>query len=478
MPQLSGPEVIAELRARDATRTLPIILVTGLSEPEERVAGLEAGADDYITKPVHLDELVARVRTNLRAHAAWASLLATELQERAEVAAALTQLRPEATVELTALRICEELSRLRGLPLVAILRATSEDGLVPLAVHAPYGMAWRVGHPLREAESRRLLKRARQGPWISSGRAGDWYHQGLPDLTELGIGGTVQAPLMSRDDMIAVLVVGVRETAARTVEDELARELPAAIDFAAIASALLAPALDSQLEATNARARLETVIEQRLFSPHFQPIFELHGGRIVAYEALTRFHDGTPPEIRFAEATRLGLGTALETACLEEAVEASVSLPHGTWLSLNVSPSLVLEGKVLPELLERTDRLVLVELTEHDPVEDYGKLRDALARLGDRARVSVDDAGSGYSSLQHILALRPSFVKLDSAWVSGLQHDPARQALVAGLSYFAFQTGCELIAEGVETADERAALDQLAVRLGQGFLLGQPQAVA
>jgi EAL domain-containing protein (putative c-di-GMP-specific phosphodiesterase class I) len=69
-------------------------------------------------------------------------------------------------------------------------------------------------------------------------------------------------------------------------------------------------------------------------------------------------------------------------------------------------------------------------------------------------------------------------VKLDSTWVAGLDRDPARQALVAGLMHFAQSTGCELIAEGVETVEERAALDHLAVTLGQGYLLGRPQALS
>ncbi len=119
----------------------------------------------------------------------------------------------------------------------------------------------------------------------------------------------------------------------------------------------------------------------------------------------------------------------------------------------------------------------MLELTEHDPVDDYALLRTALEGLGEGTRLSVDDAGSGYASLQHILALRPAYVKLNIAFVSGLHDDPARQAMVAGLRHFATQTGSELIAEGVETADERLALDQLAVRLGQGYLLGRPAAL-
>jgi EAL domain-containing protein (putative c-di-GMP-specific phosphodiesterase class I) len=66
-------------------------------------------------------------------------------------------------------------------------------------------------------------------------------------------------------------------------------------------------------------------------------------------------------------------------------------------------------------------------------------------------------------------------VKLDMEWVRGIDRDPIRRSLVSGLTYFAVETGCELIAEGIETHEERAALLELGVRLGQGYLLGHPK---
>ena len=90
-------------------------------------------------------------------------------------------------------------------------------------------------------------------------------------------------------------------------------------------------------------------------------------------------------------------------------------------------------------------------------------------------QLAVDDAGSGYASLRHILSLQPAYVKLDMEWVHGIAGDPIRRSLVSGLAYFAAETGCELIAEGIETQDERDALIELNVHLGQGFLLGRPE---
>jgi EAL domain-containing protein (putative c-di-GMP-specific phosphodiesterase class I) len=116
----------------------------------------------------------------------------------------------------------------------------------------------------------------------------------------------------------------------------------------------------------------------------------------------------------------------------------------------------------------------VLEITEHDPIQDYAALRAALTALEPPVEVAVDDAGSGYASLRHILALRPRYVKLDIGWVRGIDADPARQALVAGLVHFAGEVGCRLIGEGVETEAERTALLRLGVPLGQGCLFGRP----
>jgi EAL domain-containing protein (putative c-di-GMP-specific phosphodiesterase class I) len=103
--------------------------------------------------------------------------------------------------------------------------------------------------------------------------------------------------------------------------------------------------------------------------------------------------------------------------------------------------------------------------------------RRAMERLGPEVRIAVDDAGAGYASLSHILELRPAFVKLDRGIVTGLEADEARAALVAGMGHFARSIGVRLVAEGVETEAELAALRGLDVDLVQGYLLGRPEPV-
>jgi EAL domain-containing protein (putative c-di-GMP-specific phosphodiesterase class I) len=88
--------------------------------------------------------------------------------------------------------------------------------------------------------------------------------------------------------------------------------------------------------------------------------------------------------------------------------------------------------------------------------------------------IAVDAAGAGFASLRHVIELRPGYVKLDISLIRGVGDDDARQALVAGMVHFAAETGCLLVAEGIETDTELAALRRLGIGLGQGYLLGRP----
>jgi EAL domain-containing protein (putative c-di-GMP-specific phosphodiesterase class I) len=203
-------------------------------------------------------------------------------------------------------------------------------------------------------------------------------------------------------------------------------------------------------------------------------VVELEDGRVIGFEALTRFADGVEPDVRFAEAALSGLGLEYEIAAIEAALEASIALPADRFISLNASPALVLDTARLGPVLASTDRPIVLELTEHARIDDYADLRAALHAYGPRVRVAVDDAGAGYASLRHILELRPAFVKLDLSIVTGIEHDPVRQALVSALVYFAVKTASELIAEGIETETEAAVLRELGISFGQGYLFGRP----
>jgi PAS domain S-box-containing protein len=256
----------------------------------------------------------------------------------------------------------------------------------------------------------------------------------------------------------------------------MARDITVRKEEEARHAALMAPAREAERRREAAHRRIEAVIAQRTFRPVFQPIIELSTHRTVGFEALTRFDDGSRPDETFAAALECGLGIELETVTLEAALQGAGLLPAGAWLSLNVSPSLVVEGATLGRVLASTSRTVVLEITEHEAIADYAPLHAAVLRLGPAVRLAVDDAGAGVANFNHLVELRPDFLKIDIGLVRGVDADVGRQAVVAGLVHFAASAGCQVIAEGIETDAELASVSGLGVTLGQGYLLARPAA--
>ncbi len=303
---------------------------------------------------------------------------------------------------------------------------------------------------------------------------------GKPVVT-LGLDDDPRLPRSSLAVPMAVLgrVIGAFEvqsveSAAYTEQHVVAMRMAA--NLAALATEQVLVADHRAPDGTAERDEIRSIIASGAFATVFQPIIELESRTTIGFEALTRFADGTPPDVRFAQASAAGVGLELEAATLEAAFRASESLPANVLLNLNVSPALVLAGEPLGSMLRQWGWQTILELTEHVAVDDYEALRAAIGRLGPGVRLAIDDAGAGFASFRHILELAPDFVKLDRAIIAGLDADPARQALVAGMRHFAVTTGCGLIAEGIETDAELVALRSLGVSLGQGYYLGRPEA--
>lgn len=142
---------------------------------------------------------------------------------------------------------------------------------------------------------------------------------------------------------------------------------------------------------------------------------------------------------------------------------------------MNASPGALRSPALLAHLDEPSRHRLVIELAEHEPVDDYRPLVDSITSLRDHGiRLAVDDTGSGVASLQHIVKLQPDFIKLEQGLIEGIDADPAKRALVSALKSFAYDTRSKVIAEGIETEAELATLRDLGITLGQGYLLGRP----
>ena len=392
MPNMNGLEVIERIRSQEALATLPVILVTAASEVTERVRGLQAGASDYLAKPVELDELVARVRSQLRGQALWMHKVEEHLRERAAITRALAQIKPAATPEETASVICFELSLLHQLNSVAMYAFGERDIVLPIGRYGEAVLGETIGQPLDITSSRYLLERCLQGPWTE--RSENLRFIGGKSTTSIKPSSTLAfAPMATDNQLLGLLVLATEPSETASPASFVTHALSAAIDFASVAAGLLAPSL-TELGRDQARhSLLDRVIDRSEFFPVFQPIVDLASGRTVGYETLTRFGDGMRPDLRFSEANLLGRGVDLELVTLTKAIESASGLPKDAFLSLNVSPTLVLEEGALGKLLTQTDREIVLELTEHERIDDYVELRAAFDTLGPETKLSVDDAG-------------------------------------------------------------------------------------
>ncbi|MHB1447508.1 MAG: EAL domain-containing response regulator [Acidimicrobiales bacterium] len=233
------------------------------------------------------------------------------------------------------------------------------------------------------------------------------------------------------------------------------------------------------VEAAQRVRRVAAVLDSAAMIMVFQPIVELSTGATVGVEALARFPGSDRgPDWWFGEAAAVGLGTELELLAIRSAVAQAPCLPHGMYMSVNASPTTALDPQLAEILTTGAERFVL-ELTEHAAVPDYDCLGEALrAQRGLGMGVAVDDAGSGYASLRHILRLRPNVIKLDIELTRDVDQDPARRALAASLVSFGEEIGATIVAEGIETASELDALLRLGVQHGQGYHLGRPGPLA
>jgi PAS domain S-box-containing protein len=215
----------------------------------------------------------------------------------------------------------------------------------------------------------------------------------------------------------------------------------------------------------------------------FQPIMSLRDGRLVGVEALSRFSvpgERRSPEDWFTDAAGVGLGTDLELHALMLALDAARALPNHLYVSVNLSPETLMSPGVSGALARSPipPARIVVEITEHSSVEDYDELARALRPLREAGtRIAVDDAGAGYATFRHILALSPEVIKLDRTLIAGIDRDPARRALAAAVVSFAGETGASVTAEGLETGAEFRTVLRLGVDSGQGYLLGRPTAL-
>lgn len=213
----------------------------------------------------------------------------------------------------------------------------------------------------------------------------------------------------------------------------------------------------------------------------YQPIIDIHRGRIVGVEALARFsvEPVRSPDAWFGDAVRAGLEIELERKVIDEALRSFPMLPDNVSVAFNVTSHILLHGRLDEAFAAVDPRRIVLEINEHMSIRQYDEIARVLAPLRSRGlQIAVDDAGRGIEGFQHILNLKPNIIKLHRTLVHQIDADPARRALAGAVVQFGRGQRCELIAEGVENAAELATLKALGVRCMQGYFLRRPAPLA
>jgi EAL domain-containing protein (putative c-di-GMP-specific phosphodiesterase class I)/DNA-binding response OmpR family regulator len=490
MPKRSGWEVCQALKAVQRTSNIAVVLVTGRGEVKDRLTGLQVGADDYLVKPFDRNEVVNRVRA---------------LIDRARGA--------DEPVEQNGRETLENLlhDRTTGLPTVSLAMDRAKETLIEQgeigivfidveqfeSIEAEYGWAFfdellrRLGEII-VAESRERFRNA----VVTANRVGGssfyiFFETRGSDLPQENAFDVMANELRLR------LIEAVRTRASKMQAGQIGFFVGAArIDYRPqirLERQLyqgMQIAADAVRDAEQQRKKqltreLRDIIRRKRITTLFQPIVRATDATVFGYEILTRgpahssFRDS---DMLFSFAREAKLAWALEAIALEGALRRLRTIHLGDRkFFLNLEAEMFGESEfriheMVSFFAEHRGNFVF-ELTERAAIQDYIVFRRYLDEFREKGiEVAIDDAGSGYASLEAIAALAPDYLKITKGLVSTLSTEPIKQDLVKMLVSLAGRIGAKTLAEGIETVEEYEACRVLGIDLLQGYFFAHPQA--
>ena len=489
MPKRSGWEVCQALKAVQRTSQIGVILVTGRGDVKDRLTGLQVGADDYLVKPFDRNEVTKRVRAvlarapELRKEAAQAGRSALEamLLDRATALPTLPAMLD---------RVKEMLIEHGELGIVFIDLEQFE------AIEAEYGWAFfdellcNVGQILSSEAKERF-----RNSLVTCHRTGGssfyiFFETRGQDLNAENHSERVANDLRQR------LIDTTRKRFPHLAAEQIGFFVGSArIDYRPqirlerqIYSGMQT-ATDAVRDAEQQRKKqltreLRDIIRRKRVTTLFQPIVRARESTVFGYEILTRGPSNSSfrnSDMLFSFARESKLAWALEAIALEGALRRLRQVDFADRKFL-----LNLEAEMFGESEFRIHEMVtffaenkghfVFELTERAAIEDYVQFRELLNEFRDKGiEVAIDDAGSGYASLEAIAALAPDYLKITKGLVSTLAEEPIKQDLVRMLVDLAGKINAKTIAEGIETQEEYETCRELGIDLMQGYYLAHPQ---
>lgn len=491
MPLMSGYEFCEKVRKVPECSDIPILLISAYGDPAKAV---ESGADDYLLKPYRTEELLAAVREllSIRSHETRMNLnLIGQQLLLAQQAAGLDAHAPDSVTGLPSLyATIDEIKNALGneahLLIIYLDVAPLHDR------DEIYG--WKAFDQLLKAVAEILTKidaffiskeyfitmnRPLSNSIVIVQVDKEGNHKSNPETMEILI-KSLQTKILTELEYVFsgrtlkefVVNVGYGQMFYKS-------SLPfIRIFYRALRDAEWTAHRKTEAQHLELKREFAEFIRTGNVRTLFQPIFgEREGKRyVLGYEALSRGPMGgniENPELLFSVAKELAQTAALDFNCFQAAV------PAGHLLFVNVEPLSILTPEFKFFLLSQdkpfpADRLVF-EITEREIIDNYLEFNRNLnffRQLG--IRIAIDDAGSGYSSLNQIVRIKPDYVKLDALMVRDIDSDKFKQDIVEAFVGFAQKNGIVILAEGVETEAELEYLRKIQISLWQGYHLCRP----
>jgi EAL domain-containing protein (putative c-di-GMP-specific phosphodiesterase class I) len=217
------------------------------------------------------------------------------------------------------------------------------------------------------------------------------------------------------------------------------------------------------------------------FAMAFQPIVDITTRRVYAYEALVRGPEGQSAGTVLSQVTADNR-YAFDQACRVKAIEQAAALGLDRRLSINFLPNAVYDPKAcIRATLDAAVRvnfpldLITFEITEDERITDSQHLQGIITEYRRHGfRVALDDFGVEYAGLNSLSTLNVDTIKLDIALIRDIDKEKRRRIITLGMVRVCQELGVDVVAEGVERAEELAVLKDADVKYVQGYLLGRP----
>lgn len=499
MPEINGYEILSSVRSSTDYQHLPVIILTASTEPEDKLKALELGATDFLSKPVDSSELVLRVRN---------TLYAKVYQDQLANYDSLTGL-PNLKLFIERLGWGIELSKRERVPLMVL-----EIGLDKFRqINETLGMY--TGDEVLLTIAERLNTLIRSSDFIGhtgeSVKAGELARIGGHEFSIILSGANsieaaytvskrildaVRQPIVIDEHeifMTASIGISVCPTDGEDVES-LIKHAGSAKDFSRRQGSnnyqfFSSEMNDQSKERIKMESNLRKALDNNEFELYYQPKINSETHKLVGMECLLRWNHAEQgfisPEVFIPAAEELGLIVPIGDWVLTEACQTTSEWVRSGFenlkLSVNVSPKQFDEislKKSIASAIESSGlspHNLVLEITESMLMGDFEHHITLLQHIVDLGvAFSLDDFGTGYSSLSYLKKFPIDELKIDRSFLTNVPEINEDNSIVKAIISMAHSLGMNLIAEGVESAEQLEFLRQHNCNIIQGFYYSKP----